>query len=54
LHDDCNTRMYLARTLAGMKRLGEARDEYAFVARMSTNEAQRARAEDQLQSLPAE
>lgn len=54
LNDDCNTRMYLARTLAGMKRLGEARDEYAHVARMSTNDAQRARAEEQLQTLPCE
>jgi tetratricopeptide (TPR) repeat protein len=54
LNDDCNTRMHLARILVAMTRLADAREEYAYVARHTTNEAQRARAEDQLASIPVE
>lgn len=51
LNDDCNTRMYLARTLSSLARHGEARDEYAFVARTTTNDAQRQRAEEQMAAI---
>jgi tetratricopeptide (TPR) repeat protein len=54
IQDDCNTRMHLARSLAALNRLGDARDEYAYVARTTTNEAQRARAEEQMSSIPVE
>ena len=54
LFDDCNTRMHLARTLAALRRLPEAREEFSYVARTTSSEAQRQRAEEQLQQLPVE
>jgi tetratricopeptide (TPR) repeat protein len=54
LNDDCNTRMHLARALAAMRRLGEARDEFAHVAQHSTSETQQNKALEQLAMIPAE
>jgi len=54
LQDDCNTHMHLARALVTMRRLAEARDEYAYVVRTTASETQKLRAEEQLAAIPAE
>lgn len=54
LKDDCNTRMYLARTLAAMRRLPEAKEQFLHVATHSTNETQRLKAEEHVARIPAE
>ncbi|CUG91695.1 Hypothetical protein, putative, partial [Bodo saltans] len=51
--DDVNTHMQLGRALCVMKRFGEAREEFHFVASTTTSEAQRAKAEEQLLTIPS-
>lgn len=51
--DDVNTHMQLGRALCTMKRFDEARDEFQLVASNSTSDAQRAKAEEQIQLIPA-
>lgn len=48
IQDDCNTRMYLARTLVALRRLSEAKEEFEKVASATTNEVQRQKAEEQI------
>jgi tetratricopeptide (TPR) repeat protein len=51
--DDVNTHMQLGRALCVMKRFAEAREEFQLVAATTTSDAQRAKAEEQLSTIPS-
>ena len=51
--EDCNSRMQLAKVLLLTRKLSEARNEFAFVARNSLNEVQRQKAEEQANGIGA-